>query len=86
MPDGWLLAILVLVGALLLQVVLVILQHRVRDALRRRRGRPSLAEERARRDEAHGDDELTPVGFGLPGTILRRGRGGRTDRGSGSSG
>ena len=47
MPEGWALGVAVLLVALALQLVLLVVQHRVRDALRRRRGRPSLAAERA---------------------------------------
>lgn len=67
MPEGWLLAILVLAGALLLQIVLVVVQHRVRDALRRRQGRPSLAQERAEAEQRTGDPRLQPLGTRLPG-------------------
>ena len=77
MPEGWLLALLVLLGAIVLQLAVVVVVHRVRDGYRRRRGRPTIAEERARRVEQHGDEALVPVGFGLPGLLVRRDRPGR---------
>lgn len=74
MPEGWLLALLVLLGAIGLQLVLLVVVHRFREGYRRRRGRPTVAEERARRVEQHGDEALVPVGFGLPGLLIRRDR------------
>ena len=74
MPEGWLLALLVLFGAIVLQLAVLVVVHRVRDGYRRRRGRPTVAQERARRVEQHGDEALVPVGFGLPGFLVRRDR------------
>ncbi len=71
MPEGWLFALLVLLAAIVLQLVAVVVVHRLRDGYRRRRGRPTLAEQRARRLERHGDDELVPIGIGLPGLLVR---------------
>lgn len=70
MPEGWVLGVAVLIAALLLQVVLLVVQHRVRDAVRRRRGRPSLAEERAAAEERTDDPRLTPLGRRLPGARI----------------
>ncbi len=84
MPEGGLLAILVLLGVLAVQLVLVVTVQRLRDSVRRRRGLPSILEQRAHQLETHGDERLVPIGNGLPGVILPGGRRGvapRRDRG-----
>ncbi len=70
MPQGWVLGIVVLLAAIALQLAVLVVQHGVRDALRRRQGRPSLAQERAEARQRAGDPDLAPLGTRLPGARI----------------